>query len=242
MKKLLFLLVATALLSSSASGAVSSKKNKKTKPATQTQELSRKQAEEIAEKYIKAILDRDYLAWSSLMVDTKRVTEKEFMEYYLEPKGRWRPFGRNFKGIKKIKVRKVRGNSVILDVYQDFGDGVGIHPDALLLLPDGEIKYDALIVRHPLLIARSSAGRLSYLHNYSLHPTKMYLMNDPEAALFKSGVPLFGYDEPNASRYEKLRSLDEIIEWIFENKDEWDSSEPNVYLPKEIVQGLPYLN
>jgi len=241
MKKLLSSLIIIALFSSTAFGAVPSKKDKKTSHDKnhQEQELTRKQVEEIAEKYIKAISEKDYVAWSSLMVSTKRVSEKEFREFYLKEAGLWRPFEASFNRIKKIEVRKVRDNSAILDVYTVFsGDEVGIRPAALLLLPDGKIKYDAFIVRHPLLIAKSSAGNLYGSYSRNVHPNAMSSRNAPKAALFKSGVPLFGFDEPNASKDDRSRALNKILKWISKNSNEWDSSEPKVYLPKEITQKL----
>ena len=235
MKRLLISLIAIALFSSTGFGAVTSKETGK-QPKNKTQELSRQQLRNLAKKYIKSILDEDYIAWSSLMVDTKETSKKDFMSFYGVTSGykTTMRYGFCFDNIKKIKAKEVRNDSITLDVYTETNKGSYVTPVALLLLPDGKIKYDAFIVRHPLFNAKASAR---FLLGFTARPNP----NTTEQAdytrtrLYESGVPLFGFDEPSASKQDKLKALKDILEWISKNRHKWDSSDPKVYLPQGIV-------
>ena len=210
---------------------------------TQPKELTRQQLEEIAELYVKAIMDEDYTVWSSLMADETRVDEKEFREYYKirDSNLHYVYHITDHRFIKRIKIQRVRNDSIILSVYIEVPSGAVTETAALLLLPDGKIKYDDFIVRHPLRIADRSNNYLKLQSKERIdrdNPDRMYRRYVPfQNALIGSGVPLFGFEgflEPDARKLEQIRSLDKICEWMSKNWHKWDSSDPKVFLPKEI--------
>ena len=48
---------------------------------------------------------------------------------------------------------------------------------------------------------------------------------------------MFGFDT-NASKSDQLKSLDKIEEWLREEAEEWDNSEPKVFMPKEFFNAI----
>jgi hypothetical protein len=104
----------------------------------------------------------------------------------------------------------------------------------ILLTPDGKIKYDDVFVKHPIELAKIACmeiglcfgrGRSFYLSDeYKLFVQSYY------ALLKETGIPLFGldlHDDPD----DITESLEKIMEWVEDNAESYDSSEPKVFLP-----------
>ncbi len=208
---------------------VKSAESKTKPPITQTKELSKKQVKEIAEKYIEAILDKDYAAWTRLMASTAEVSERDFMVFYnqvLDGRETWLPGV--YSELKRIKISEIEGSAVSLEFQsKDPHNSKG----CLLILPDGKIKYDAIYVRHPIVMAKLCFGDLYYIRPFRATGIRY---ERSSSGLIKTGIPLLGWDV-NASASDQFKSLDKIRVWLQENCNKWDSSEPKLFLPEEFT-------
>ncbi len=197
----------------------------------QAQELKSKEIRGIAEKYREAILDKDYQTWSSLMADTKGITETDFLSYFnLDQRNSQSEFLFVNNGIRKIKVGKIKNNSIRLRII----DGRQYEREVvLLLLPDGKIKYDAIFVRHPIFIAYWFTRSLSI----DIASNNKGGDDEERRILSETGIPMFGYD-PEASDHQQYQALLNIKEWMGENGDKWDKSDPKLFLSKNLVSSM----
>ena len=209
--------------------------------------LSNKEMRDIGEAYIEAILNKDYAAWSSLMLNTEGVNKEHFMNFYAPKDWRYDKHYRDYGAswlIERMKIRKIRHNYIILKINTEAEDREEEWNIALQLLPDGKIKYDNLFLRHPAIIAKVCVVHLYHCHGRE----RLEQMRMPDAwrnthlnpyadMLKQSGVPLFGYNK-DASWDEAIESLDHIKNWLINHFEEWDSGEPELFLPRDVIASL----
>ena len=205
----------------------------KNEPKPTNKPFSKKQVKEVAEKYIEAVMNKDYEAWSGLMADTKDFNEQQFnARYALHPEPRFY-WGEHLFYLKEIRYRKSKNNCAKLTLKKE---NASYEPECWLMLqPDGKIKYDSIFISHPVLVVRSCAG---CFWSPSGKPNTQRERVCSEA-LIESGVPLFGFT-PTSSRLQQSQSVREIFDWLEKNGDEWDTSEPKVFYPGELIQFISY--
>ncbi len=205
----------------------------KNEPKPTNKPFSKKQVKEIAEKYIEAVMNKDYEAWAGLMADTKDFDEQRFnARYALHPNPRFY-WGKSLFHLKKIHYRSSENNSAKLTLKREHSS---YEPECWLILqPDGKIKYDSLFIPHPVLVVRTCLG-------YFWSPDRKRNTQDERVysdTLIETGVPLFDYT-PESSRLQQAQSVRKIFDWLEKNGDEWDISEPKVFYPGEIIEFIDY--
>jgi hypothetical protein len=106
----------------------------------------------------------------------------------------------------------------------------------LLLTPDGKIKYDSILLKHPIEIALKSIPVLydrGERYQWAAVSSNSNALSDKTYLSFESmGIPMFGLDL-TASPDEIDESLLQITEWLINEGDKWDSTEPKVFFPKQ---------
>jgi len=183
-------------------------------------ELSEDQIEEIAEQYIEACLSQNYAAWKSLFLNIGDVSEADFTKWKI-------------RIVKRIRIKEVDGYNVRLQIQYKSGSRVD---GWLQLLPDGKIKYGALVYEHPIPVAFEALHPLYMVYRDEYPNIDIY---GPSERLIKSGVPLFGYSQDGRiPPHKKLKQLESIKEWLLENGEEWDQSEPKLVCPEDQFKAL----
>ena len=205
----------------------------KNEPKPTNKPFSKKQVKEIAEKYIEAVMNKDYEAWAGLMADTKDVDEQRFNERYVMHSDFSNYCRLNIIYLKKIHYRSSKNNCAKLTLKREHSS---YEPECWLLFqPDGKIKYDSIFIAHPVLVVRTCLG-------YFWTPDRKRDTQDERVysdTLIEIGVPLFGYTA-DSSRLQQAQSVRKIFDWLEKNGDEWDISEPKVFYPGEIIEFIDY--
>lgn len=188
-----------------------------TTPYVHAGDLSKDQVKKIANQYIEACLNKDYDAWKGLFLDVSDVSEADFTTPHIAK-------------IKNIRIKEVDEYNVRLQIQYTYGrkeDGW------LQLLPDGKIKYGAIVYQHPIPVAfvmQSYTAAYTQDDSLSDYPD---LMKD----LLKTGIPAFGLNN-RMKPYKQLKSLDQIKKWLVENGGNWDRSEPKLACPEDQFKAL----
>lgn len=176
-------------------------------------ELSEDQIKKIAEQYTEACLNQDYTAWKNLFHDVGDISETDFSDYRI-------------KNLTRIRIKKVDGYNVHLQIRSK-----SIKQDGWLqFLPDGKIKYGAILYRHPIPVAFEAQNVL--YDNYAEDLNYNLDVNSINKSLFETGIPLFGYRR-GRSESEKLKQLDSIKEWLLKTGAQWDRSSPILACPED---------
>lgn len=185
---------------------------------------SKKELEAIGEQYIQAWESGDIELLRAFFLHPERITQRSFNDYN--------------EIIDELDVDEVGAGYILLDVdrkndkvwlhYTDHGMKNG-DERWLLFTPDGKVKYDSILLKHPILIAMKSV-RILLTATYSEE-----LQNRIYASLEQTGVPLFGLD-PSKNPRRNAGALLELLNWIQEEGHQWDASEPKVFFPKELLE------
>jgi hypothetical protein len=187
-------------------------------------ELSKDQVKEIAEQYAEACVNRDFESWKALYFNPEQCTHRDFMRGVADP--RLTKPGH----LRAVRIRKVKGLTVQVESQKNLGVKT---KGWLLLLPNGKIKYDPIIYPHPILSASRECN-----HALAVTTGLFDQQNDninyshSLQYLVESGIPTFGLKIDDSS-HNHIKALEEVQEWIEDNWNKWDNSEPHVYYPKK---------
>ncbi len=186
-------------------------------------ELSKKELRAIGEQYIKAWESGDIESFKALFLQPEKIKSDKFMQYK--------------EIINKFDIDKVGDNYIILEARRK-KDKIWLHYTDhtmsdwderwLLFTPDGKIKYDSIILKHPIHIALESVPVLLTSDNEKLE-NRIY------ESLEQMGIPMFELDL-SANARKRLQSLLKMRQWLLKEGDKWDSSEPKVFFPKQLLR------
>ena len=186
-------------------------------------ELSKKELRAIGEQYIQAWESGNIERVKAFFLQPENITQGRFNEYA--------------EMINKFNIDKVGDGYIILEARRKKGK-IWLHytdhtiPDWderwLLLTPDGKIKYDSILLKHPIHIALESVLFMR-LYDNEEEEKRIY------SSLEQLGIPLFGLDLSD-SPIKSLQSLSKIFKWLLKEGDKWDSSEPKVFYPKKLLR------
>lgn len=196
-----------------------------TLPSVLLAELAQDEVKMLAQRYAEACINKDFNVWQDLYYKPAGTSEMQFKNALQGAgSGTMSPV----QEPKNIRIKKIEGCNVYLQIQSQNGyrdDGW------LQFLPDGKVKYDPIIYPHPII---------QVFENYAF--ARMYSDDSGQrvdelrkrcvAQLLETGIPTFGLeiDSPNHAQF---KALDDIEEWLEENGDKWDASEPQVFCPKE---------
>lgn len=136
-----------------------------------------------------------------------------------------------FKYVKRVRVKKIRGNIVRIQVQTDRSK----HDGYIQILSSGKIKYDPIINEHPISRAFFAYGQnMSELNSPLLTEERM---RSQIKRFSPTGIPLFGLNETQA-RHEMLKSLGNIKEWLLDNGQTWDKTKPPMMCPPDLFKTL----
>lgn len=130
------------------------------------------------------------------------------------------------------------------------GDGLpAFKGNYIQLTPNGKIKYDPLFVQHPLWEVFPTFRNLVDSHNDLVELLKE---KEPDQSrvefvtkkwvglydeLAQSGIPLFGLSK-NRALTDQRDTLKKIRDWMEDDADKWDVSEPIIPLPESGMDRL----
>jgi len=186
-------------------------------------ELSKDQVKAIAKQYAAACVDRDFDAWKALYYSSDKCKRRDFMLGVANPN--------HTKGshIKTVRIKNVKGLSVQVEPQKNMGVK---SKGWLLLLPNGKIKYDPIIYPHPIIaISQECQHALAIARGVGDYDSSSDY-SDSIRYLLKSGIPTFGLEAGDPT-HKQIKALEEIAGWIAKNRNQWDNSEPHVYLPNK---------
>ncbi len=185
--------------------------------------ISESDARDITDKYIEAILEKDFSKWSELMLSTYNWTDNRFKETLDE------------SSVKVITLKNIIRTNSGYDICLQFdsmlplGDGSSRDSYWVQLLKDGAIKYD-LLIPHPV------SSTMIPCHVAIIYAEKKGEIAPECSVMLKdSGIPLFGYDT-NASIPDQLESLKQIKNWLLSEGVDWDSTEPKIPCPEALYK------
>jgi len=183
--------------------------------------LSKDEVENIAKQYADACVAENYASWKILFHDVESVSASDFRTA-LASQG----FGVVMGGysIEKIRVKKIEGLNVHITIQCRASSAN--YDGWLQLLPNGKIKYDPIVHLHPI---PKAIRALPHSWSKPLDSNSLTATVHEVAArnLTESGIPLFGL-ELDSERKERRESVEKIHEWLKENGDSWDNSEPKI--------------
>lgn len=196
-------------------------------------ELSKKDLRAIGEQYIQAWNSGDIEKVKVLFLQPENVTQTEL--------------DRAKKMFQELNIDSV-GDGYVVVLNRKLSDEHWMRwrdvPEEawnqwLLLTADGKIKYDTSLYKHPIAIAlRSMPVLYSRGDKYEKLRNAYYLSNKNSERAYEKikdlGIPMFGLDLSRA-RYQIDKSLGKMTEWLMEEGDKWDSTEPKVFFPTELL-------
>ena len=199
-----------------ASNTVTSRTRKPKKPRRKSpapaNSLPENEVRAIAKGYEEALRNRDNDAFKRLFLNSK-----------------WRgPYlGGMWKRFENVDMSTIYGNEIYV-VVDGYMEGIGVS-GWIQLTPDGKIKYCPLIAPHPVEEATSAIQWLVHAvekgENYEGQKDRMIRVIE------KMGIPTFGLHQDMSNR-EIKNSLDDVRKWLIDNGDNYDNSEPKIYLPE----------
>jgi len=187
--------------------------------------LRTSEVEAITEQYIEALMEKDFSKWSQLMLSTGDLDETEFKKKFRLLTERGGPF-------YKIEIEDINRTKTGFEVCLTFDPRlvVGLNEKYISyttywvqMLPDGTLKYDILIP-HPIPFAMSSCDQ-------ALRGVK----NQQSVHLNDFGVPMFGF-RTDASFEAQHKALMAQREWLLDEGEDWDLSDPRVPCPEEMYK------
>ena len=195
---------------------------------------------ELSESELRAIGEQYIQAWNSGDIDKLKVTVLQ-PEIVTQTK-----LDETKKIIHELNIDRVGHGYIVLnakltDKYLKLFSEV---PEEawdqwLLLTADGKIKYGTSLQKHPVQITLKSMGVLYARGDKCKKFRDAYYTSNKNSErtyemLKDLGVPMFGLDLSRA-RYQIDKSLIEMTEWLMKEGDKWDSTEPKVFFPTELL-------
>lgn len=191
------------------------------------EKLKSSQVEEIATQYVQAIKNKDFSAWSKLMLNTRGLNEDSFKE-------RIGLTAFNTVVIEDIDKTKTGFNirltfepQVVIISHENRTSLISQSTFSVQMLPNGKIKYDILIP-HPIPFAMITCASSIY---------QLEKRNETESGshLKDYGIPLFGY-EHNAPVKEQEKSVRKMLKWLLNDGEDWDRDDPKIPCPEELYE------
>ena len=198
--------------------------------AEPVKELSKKELRAIGEQYIQAWESGDIESVKAFFLQPEKITHTKFNQYK--------------EIIRDFHIDKVGAGYIALDVDREthkiwwslYESNAGGKERWLLFTADGKIKYDSILLKHPIEIALKSMpvlyGRGEKYKWAAVGSDSNRLSEKTYTSLKNMGIPMFKLDL-SGSPDEIDESLLKMTEWLMEEGDKWDSTEPNVFFPKE---------
>lgn len=195
-------------------------------------ELSKKELTTIGEQYIQAWESGDFEKVKSFFLHPQHLTQSKFDECK--------------ERIDDIDIDKVGDGYIILDIdsntyWPHFTDLPISNADErwVLFTSDGKIKYDSILLKHPIEIALKSMlvlyARGEKYKWAAVGSNSNRLSEMTYTTLKNMGIPMFGLNLSDKSN-EIDESLLKMTEWLLEEGDKWDSTEPKVFFPEELLK------
>lgn len=193
-------------------------------------ELSKKELRAIGELYIHAWESGNIEKVKAFFLQPEKITQSRFNEYK--------------EIIRDFHIDKVGAGYIVLDVdrisskvwFSLYESNMGGKERWLLFTADGKIKYDSILLKHPIQTALISMvvlyDRGEKYKWAAVGSDSNRLSEKTYAELKNMGIPMFGLDL--SGRPKKIdESLLKMTEWLMEEGDKWDSTEPKVFFPEE---------
>lgn len=193
----------------------------------------------LSEKELRAIGEQYIQAWNSGDIERVKV-------FFLQPENVTQTkFDQHKKLFPELKIYSVADGYLLLNAElnekyrSDSWSRERTWKQWLLFTAAGKIKYDSSLQRHPIHITLNSMPVLySRGDKCEKFRDAYYISNiNSERAyevLKDLGVPMFGLDLSRA-RYQIDKSLIKMTEWLMDEGDKWDSTEPKVFFPAEVL-------
>ena len=196
-----------------------------TEQTEETPHISKSEAKVIAEKYAEAVKNNDVVALQKLIWKSD------------DPERVWNTGKVSAlpcrSEIKNIRIKSVKeknyGYEVELQVVTKENGNTYEQKGFVQMLKDGKIKYDTMGLLHPYEHV-SFLMQLAFIREKS--PGNLD-MNNQE--ILELDIPLFGYEEASSDSDEK-RALKKIRNWLKDEGQEWDETEPRVPCQKEVFE------
>ena len=144
--------------------------------------------------------------------------------------------------VDRVSIKEIDGNNVYVKISYTFGEK---GPDQELegwiqLTMDGKIKYDPILVRHPIL----SAFRATWSSIIEIEDAEQNRDSSSNSQphipyhtqLLNTGVPAFNLQ--GISRNQRKEKYQDILRWLIKNGNTWDATEPKVPCPEKVFTGL----
>lgn len=203
---------------------------------TEEKTLSKTDIRNIAKQYKKAWERHDYVLWSSLLNIHKGhhlLNERTFKDH----------------DVKSVALRAVEGRNILMEYNLEVGKNeeteksgtVGLveeHHGWLQILPDGKIKYTPIVFQHPMYTAMDSLYIMfPFLiwEDTILIEERLRIIQDSVNNLERMGIPCFGYDL-KSSDSKRNDSFELILDWMIDNCDSWDETEPKIVCPEDMFK------
>lgn len=209
-----------------------------TEQTEETPYISKSEANEIAEKYVAAIKDYDLEALKKLIWksdDPKRAWEPGKIlnsDFYVSAlnEGNARRLNTEIKYIR-IKTIKIEAYGYEVEVEITTKDNGNTYKKKgyIQMLRCGKIKYDTMGLLHPYEQVSSQIQEAFTIKegSFNFNMYKQYIL--------ELDIPLFGYEEASSDSDEK-RALKKIRNWLKDEGQEWDETEPRVPCQKEVFE------
>ena len=196
-----------------------------TEQTEETPHISKSEAKVIAEKYAEAVKNNDVVSLQKLIWKSD------------DPERVWNTGKVSAlpcrSEIKNIRIKSVKeknyGYEVELQVVTKENGNTYEQKGFVQMLKDGKIKYDTMGLLHPYEHV-SFLMQLAFIREKS--PGNLD-MNNQE--ILELDIPLFGYEEASSDSDEK-RALKKIRNWLKDEGQEWDETEPRVPCQKEVFE------
>lgn len=215
-------------------------------PATEEKsvKLSLADVKEVAEKYERSWNTEDHAAVASMsLIEEGSPSSLDFQLFQHNRRAY----------LKKVNTGKATdyGFHISYTVIKEYNEEYSRLPGPrmfagpsgwCLLAPDGKIKYDPIFKQHPIesiciaikytLADHSNASGTGAPPDYFM--TSKYKIRDSlkEAGLTEYNVGLLD------NREEAKNEVKRLIEWLEENGDKFDTSEPKVFYPTDLFDDL----
>ena len=196
--------------------------------STLAEDLSRKELRAIGQQYIQAWESGSFDDLKNLFVNPDTPQNSVFSY--------WQKAG-TIKGIdlKDIEEGHISlGFTYVIYGKVPYGEYLPLRPRRwLLLTPDGKIKYDSILVKHPIEVAEIAVSYINWhadssrFYNDEGKPRSPQRIQDTFTNLKDTGIPMFDLNL-KAKPTDIKKSLVKIRRWLKRDGRYWDISEPKI--------------
>ena len=193
--------------------------------------ISKGEVGKIAKLYVQALREKNFELIKPLISTNANLTieqaEKNFNRMTIVGRDEDNcPDRRSFKG-DDVSIGSIDGLNAELTIsHRYYEDDHGW----LQLLPDGTIKYDLIISKHPFVDLEEGLGWLT-MGVRAKSKTNTWTSQGLRI-LKKYDVPGFGFNK-GTDKQDREKVIEQIVDWVLEKEKDWDVSEPKLELPKQ---------